>query len=127
MPTANVNRSVTLGGVSFGGSTGSVTFDGANSAQVTIPANETDYQVTWTCDVSESQIQCLDASRACTVKTNNSGTPVQTISVDPTKALIWVSGDLSGAKIFTTDVTTLYVTTTEETVFKVGSGQDLTP
>lgn len=84
----------------------------------TIAASQTDKLVAFTLDVSQAKSVFVQADAACTVETNSSSAPDNTLSLVADEPIIWYSGS-SLTNPFTVDVTKLYVTTTVETVLDV--------
>lgn len=120
--------------------------DGGNSATGTITdtpdsetvinmdiaANQTDFLIDFTCDVSQMKtLILLSTGGALTVKTNSSGAPAATISLVDGVPLIWhFEGGypaVANSPFTATDVTKLYVTNTTATNFKLSVGIDATP
>src|SRR5215217_3131522 len=82
---------------------------------VTVPVSTTDKEYSFTADVSEmGTFFMLATGGAVTLKTNNSGTPVQTFAMDAGDAYNWFSTG-SGTNPLTTDVTKIYATNASAT------------
>lgn len=74
-----------------------------------IAASTTNQLLTIAIDVSQIQTLFIVADGALTVKTNSSGSPVQTLSFAANVPLAWATG-APNANPLTTDVTALYFT-----------------
>jgi hypothetical protein len=124
--STKVNRSVTIGGVSIGGTVQTVTTDLVTAFQKTIPTG-TNTEVDITVDISTCKVMAIEADNDCTVKTNSTSAPDDTLALKARQPLIWADGDPSGLQFLTADVTKFYVTTTTATLLKFGSASDSTP
>jgi hypothetical protein len=77
---------------------------------ITVAATTTNYEAD--IDVTEANIQSMAiySDKAVTVKTNSTSAPDDTITLTAGQMKIWKVGDLDAAKLFTADVTKLYIT-----------------
>lgn len=109
--------------------TTSYTGDGEVVVDATIAAGATNALVNANIRVAGLKSFVFYASTACTVKTNNSTTPGNTLTIPAGGSLIWHT-DASYANPLTVDVTALYVTNSNATtaaVFKMTALVDVTP
>ena len=125
--TARISRSVSVGGVTIGGTQQSVLTDGQVTLSKVVPGNTTDGRFNVTVDVSETKVMAIETSKDCTVETNSASSPSDTLALKANIPLIWVVGDAAAA-FLTVDVTALYVTTgTDDTTLKFVAAIDTTP
>lgn len=75
-----------------------------------IPASSTDYAVEYAVDVSQCKAVFLVADADMTLETNSGGSPTQTISLTAGVPVAWITG--AGTNPLTSDITSLYVTST---------------
>lgn len=85
-----------------------------NNIDETIPGASTNLLVAYAVDVSQVKSLFLLSDKDVTVKTNNSGSPVNTFTLGAGVPFTWIVGDgtlkdTSGTTV-STDITTLYVT-----------------
>lgn len=125
MPTHTYGVSWTQGTESVQ-NTVSVTADLGKQLDVAVAANQTNYEVDYTLDVSSCKGLYISSDVAMTVKTNSSGSPDQTITLTANTPVIWYTG-IGATCPITTDVTKLYVTNTTAGTLKVRSLEDVTP
>lgn len=87
---------------------------GEKNLDETIPGSTTDQLVDFDMDVSQMKGLFIVADQDCTIKTNSSGSPVNTITLLANVPFVWVAGDAAlrdtGGAVITTDITKLYVT-----------------
>lgn len=97
------------------------------SVNETLP-NSATTRVFQTVDVSALKAIAIVCSVACTVKTNSSGSPDDTIVLVANKPYVWVLGDYAPL-LLTVDVVSFYVVIAGvvDGVFKVEGVQDATP
>jgi hypothetical protein len=72
--------------------------------------------------VTQANLQslCISTSTACTVKTNSTGSPQDTISLVAGQCLVWtLATDTIGKCPFSGDVTKIYVTNASTTGFNI--------
>lgn len=116
------NGTVSVPSVSVTGDS-ELVFDG------TIPASTTNFEIDIAIDVSAMKAYAFSAGGACTVKTNSSSSPVDTITFTSTvKGAVWYDGSTSDA-LLTADVTKLFVTNpgSSSITFKLVALLDVTP
>lgn len=103
-----------------------ITCDGGYTYDGTLAANQTNALIACAIDVSQLQALYIYADADVTLKTNSSGAPVDTLSIDGGNPLVWVK-DSGVTCPLTADVTALYATnTTALTAFKIFAAIDLT-
>jgi hypothetical protein len=84
--------------------------DGENVRELTIPASTTNQQIIIAFTIAAMKSIFVKASGACTLKTNSSGSPDNTFSLDSDSGVMW-HNQMSAANPITANVTTMYVTT----------------
>lgn len=125
----NVIKQVSDGVDKVGGSNVAITVTAIQKGEKTIAASQTNSQFDVEIDVTNAKVLSIEANQACTVKTNNSSTPDDTLSLEANKPLVWSEDDTKDGgdpveKFLSADVTTLYVTTgSSETIVKVICGK----
>lgn len=73
----------------------------------------TDHEIDWVATRANLQSLAIHVDKACTIKTNSSGSPVDTIALIAGQNLIWsLATDGLGKCPFTATVTKLFITTT---------------
>ncbi len=82
---------------------------GASIAE-TIPESSTDFEVTFSVDVSAIKLIYILASTDMVLETNDGGTPIDTINLKAGKPYIWHT-DAYFTNTLQTDVTALFLTT----------------
>lgn len=121
-------RWLRINGTTIGGdSEQEITTDLESAATVTVAADETNFEIDLTVTLANAKAIGLVADQDCTVKTNSSSTPDDTITLKADQALVWCENDPADTKFLTEDLTKIYVTTTVETVIKFGHASDVTP
>src|SRR5689334_9529881 len=79
-----------------------------------IPDGTTNGLVAFAMDVSQLKALFIKSDVAMTIKTNSSGSPVNTITLAANTPFVWAQGDPAlrdtGNTAITTDITALYVT-----------------
>ncbi len=112
-------RGITAGGVSV---TKRIEAQGGAEYNLSepIPVSAVNQQVALAIDVSQLKSLFIIAAAALVLKTNSSGSPVNTITLAANQPFAWQAGDgtlrdTAGAAI-TTDITTLYVTNPEAAI-----------
>lgn len=85
-----------------------------NNIDAGVPAATANELVAFVLDVSQLKGIYMVSDRAVTVKTNSSGSPVNTFTLAANIPFMWVQGDPAirdtAGVVFTTDVTALYMT-----------------
>jgi hypothetical protein len=86
-------------------------FEGDNQLAISqvIPSGSTNLEILAAIDVSQLKMLILKSDVACTVKTNSSGSPTDTINLVAGVPLVWCTGDYYTNKI-TADVAKFFVT-----------------
>lgn len=125
--TISARLSYDFGSFTVGGTVDSIICDGKTSISKTIPANSTNAEIDVVVDVSTVVVAAIEANKNCTVKTNSTSAPDDTLTLLANKAVGWKTNDVASL-FLTADVTKLYVTTgAEATIIKFGVGYDATP
>ncbi len=127
----NINRSQSLSGfgISIGGVSQTVAVEGGEVFDGTIAASQTNVEVsTPDVDLTTCSVMAIVADKDCTVKTNSTSAPDDTLALKANIPLTWITGDLADNKFLTADVTKWYVTTgAAATKLKILIGSDPTP
>jgi len=87
------------------------TADGSYIFDDAIAANQTDKLLAASVDVSQVQAIYISSDQDCTIETNSSSSPAQTLAIDANNPLVWTK-DSGVTNPLTTDITALYVTNT---------------
>lgn len=98
--------------VSAPGQTTNLTISQTGSSYVTVSdtiAGSATTNIAFTCDVSAVKMFQVTSTVAATLKTNSSGSPVDTITLVANQPYVWYYGAYDTFKLGT-DVTTLYFT-----------------
>ena len=127
--TAKVNKSVNVGGITIGGTIGTVTGDTIITFQKAFPIGtnvEADVNLI---DVSRVTLVAIESNKDCDVYTNaaSGGSPDDHLVLKANQPLIWQTNDPAGSLFLTEDVTKVYVTNVAALVLKIGVVQDTTP
>lgn len=113
----SITHTYTLGYARSGESisqTVAVSNDSELNADVALTASEANKRVAMAIDVSQMKGLFISSDVDVTIETNNSGTPVDTLSISADEPLIWfATSPLTNP--LGTDVTTIYVTNGEAT------------
>ncbi|MES2464898.1 MAG: hypothetical protein V4671_30400, partial [Armatimonadota bacterium] len=96
--SASPRTSVSLHGITFGGSEPAVPYEGGPNYDGVVPAGAVNFEITFVCTVANSVVQAIEANGNCTVKTNDITTPGQTITLVKNKGRVWKSDDPAVAK-----------------------------
>lgn len=99
--------------------------EAAIDEEITFGSLATDVLVALVLDVSQISSLCIVADAACTIKTNSSSSPAQTISLTANKPLRWNDG-MAHANPLTTDITAIYVSCAANTTLKIKALYDAT-
>ena len=86
----------------------------------------TNVQVNLAIDVSALKSLYIKASTACTIKTNSSGSPDDTLVLTAGQVISW-HNLMSADNPLTVDVTKIYVTNAAQCALKIYALQDATP
>lgn len=106
--------------------TSTVSGDAEAKIDMTMPASQTNilYNIAFTyANIKSFALYC---AAACTVKTNSSGAPDNTIAIPAGYNICWDTSSIF-ANPFTADVTKIYVTNTAEAAFEFKVLYDPTP
>lgn len=87
-----------------------LTADGEEVRELTIPAATTNQQILIAFTMAALKSVFIKASGPCTLKTNSSGAPDDTFALDSDSGVVWNEQMLT-ENPFTVNVTTMYVTT----------------
>lgn len=90
--------------------TATITADGEEVRELTIPAATTNQQILIAFTTAALKSVFIKASGPCTLKTNSSGAPDDTFSLDSDSGVVW-HNQMQSDNPFGTNVTTMYVTT----------------
>lgn len=106
----------------------SVTVEGEQNVDVTVPGATSNQLVDMDIDVSQLSSVYIQSSETITIKTNSSSSPAETITVTKDKPLLWYTG-CGWVNPFATDITALYLTraTSGNAVVNIRFGYDATP
>ena len=94
---------------------------------ITVPASSTDYEIDVTMTFANAKAYAIVANKDCTVKTNSTSSPAETLTLKANQALVWCENDPAASHFLSVTLTKIYVTTTDETVIKFGHASDITP
>jgi hypothetical protein len=112
--TDTVTTSYSGNGRAVSGKTGTYTGSKDAGVAVVVPANTTNQLITIAFPVAGIVSLVFSGSQNLTVKTNNSGSPINTLAVKANSDLIWAN-DYVGTNPLTADVTAFYVTNATST------------
>ncbi len=88
-----------------------ITDDTELNTSVVITAGATNHEVDWSATRANLQSLCLFTDQAITIKTNSSGSPTDTISMNANQEIAWgLAVDSLSRCPFSADVTKLYIT-----------------
>ena len=122
-----VSTSYRFGAGTVGGTVATVNPDSQTFISKSIPANSTNFEIQIVVDVSTVTIAAIEASKDCTVKTNSTSDPDDTLALKAAQAIGWRTNDVA-TLFLTVDVVKFYITTgAEATLFTFGFGVDATP
>lgn len=125
----HVIKQVSDGVDKVGGSDVAVSVSSIQKGEKTIAASQTNSQFDIEIDVANAKVLSICADQDCTIKTNSTSTPGDTLTLEANKPLVWTEDDTKTAaaaveKFLDDDVTTLYVTTGgNQTTVKVLCGK----
>ena len=125
------NMSVTGGGMTAGGgSSQQISVDNINTFQKIVPSGTVNGRFIVPITLSTLKGLVIVASKACTIKTNSTSDPDDTLTMVAGVGRNWFVGDPDGNKLLTANVTDIYVTVTnsgEAPLLKIIAGSDSTP
>lgn len=113
-----------------GGASQSIACDNINTFQKIIPSATVNGRFKMSITLADVKGFAISASKACTVKTNSTSVPDDTIMLAAGVGKSWFTGDPAGARLITADVTDIYVTPVnagEAPLLKIQIGSDATP
>ena len=117
-----------INGVTIGGDAEqSISADEESAGSVTVASSQTNYEIQWAFTLANAKAYAICADQDCTVKTNSTGAPDETLSLKANQALVWRENDPATMAFLSTNLTKIYVTTTPQTVVKFGHAVDITP
>lgn len=132
--TCRASNFLTVGGITIGGGDPiEIVADiesatpGPNGDGIVVPADSTNYEIDVTLTLANAKAYGICADKDCTVKTNSSGSPTETLTLKANHALIWRENDPSTMHFLSANITKIYVTCTAETKIKFGHASDITP
>jgi hypothetical protein len=104
-----ITQSLTGGTATVSGGSRTFTGSGVLAVDETIANGASNVQVAFAVTLTLIKAIAIKASRAVTIKTNDSTTPDDTITLAAGQALFWGNDEDTGRLPFTVDVTALYV------------------
>lgn len=104
------SQTLKIGGLSIGPVSQTKIGDAVQGFKKLIPANSANARVTLPVDVSTVKAAGIVANQDCTIKTNSTSTPTDTLALQANAAILWQTGDPT-ALFLTADVTDFYITT----------------
>lgn len=110
----NVTRSMTVSGlgISLGGVSETVAAEGGEIFDASFAANATNIEIaTPNVDLTTASVMAVIADKDCTLKTNSTSAPDDTLVLKANKLLSWFVGDLDGDKFLTANVVKWFITT----------------
>jgi hypothetical protein len=126
--SAKLTRSIQIGGITIGGLVETILSDGQVQNQKTVPASSTNAEFDVAVTIANVKAIALWADKDCTVKTNSTSVPDETLALKANSPMVWSSTDPVAGKFITHDITKLYVTTgAADTLLKFGAAVDSTP
>lgn len=97
---------------------------------VTVAANQTNHAVTVPLTIANLKAILIDSDQPVVIKTNSTGSPDDTFSLDGVAPLFWVRGSAVSATAqliaqpFSANVATFYVTTTAAATIRIRAALD---
>lgn len=130
-----LSRSAIIGGRAIGGVDELVPADTQAAFEETIPSGSTDYEIDFPITVLNSLVQAIHSNASLTLYTNIKSTstatttPHQSMALAKNVAQIWTTNEPTSGKVFTIDVTTVYVTNASgaDAKFSLGVGSKQAP
>tara|TARA_R110002167_G_scaffold61913_4_gene174912 strand:- start:17042 stop:17425 length:384 start_codon:yes stop_codon:yes gene_type:complete len=127
MPTHKINQDWQAGNESLSKQI-TITADGEANVEVAVADESTDLAINLAIDFSALQLFYIVADQDLTIKTNDSGSPDDTLTLNAGKPIVWFNG-CGYSNPLSADVTALYATNasgTDATLY-VKTLQDATP
>lgn len=97
------------------------------SPGVSVAANQTNYEIDWVLTFANLKAVAIVADQDCTVKTNSTSSPAETLTLKANQALVWRENDPAAMHFLSVNLTKIYVTNTTALTIKFGHVQDITP
>ncbi len=94
---------------------------------ISIAANQTNKEIDWAFTLANAKAYAICATQDCTVKTNSSSSPQETLTLKANQALVWRENDPSTMHFLSNDITQIFVTNTTALTIKFGHVVDITP
>lgn len=94
---------------------------------VSIDADQTNKEITWAFTLANAKAYAICADQDCTVKTNSSSSPTETLTLKANHALVWREDDPSTMHFLSANLTKIFVTNTAALTIKFGHVVDITP
>ena len=117
-----------INGITIGGDAEQdITGDVEVAGSVAVAADQTDKEITWALTLANAKAYAICADQDCTVETNSSSSPTETLSLKANQALVWRENDPSTMHFLSTNLTKIYVTNTTALTIKFGHVADITP
>lgn len=117
-----------INGVSIGGDAEQeITGDQETAGSVAVSANQTNKEIDWAFTLANAKAYAICADQDCTVKTNSSSSPQETLTLKANQALVWRLNDPTTMHFLSNDLTQIFVTNTTALTIKFGHVVDVTP
>jgi len=117
-----------INGISIGGDAEqSITGDLEVAGSIAVSADQTNKEIDWAFTLANAKAYAICADQDCTVKTNDSGTPQETLTLKANQALVWRENDPSTMHFLSGNLTQIFVTNTTALTIKFGHVVDITP
>lgn len=127
----NINRSASISGfgISIGGVSQTISVEGGEIFDGSVAASQTNLEIaTPNVDLTTASVMAIVADKDCTVKTNSTSAPDDTLALKANIPLSWMTGDLAANKFLTVNVIKWFITTgASVTKLKILIGSDPTP
>lgn len=94
---------------------------------ITVAADADDYEIDWAFTLANAKAYGICADQDCTIKTNSSSSPTETLTLKANQALIWRENDPTTMHFLSANLTKIFVTCAAETEIKFGHAVDITP
>ena len=102
---------------------------GTNPDGITVPGDTENYEIVLALTIANVRALAIWASGVCTIKTNSTSAPDETLSFAAGQVMLQNSSQPEGTRFITHNLTKLYVTVPgdDDIVIKFGHGTDITP
>lgn len=124
--TCRVTHTFVIGSLSIGGTVQTILCDQLLDVSKTLP-DDTNIEIDVAFPIAGVQVVAIEANHDCTLMSNDPEYPDDTLDLKANQALSWAIGEPDATRLFTVDVTKLYVTTTVSTALKIGVGLNVFP